>query len=144
MIAEDRDDFAPSRRGLALELLEVADDAKGLGAAVGNVAELDQGRLAPRPAVGGVDQAGIAGDCEPGRIVAVKVADRDDALLCGLAVKVRRERQRKQERGQADDPTKQGKAPTKAPANVSLRVRAGKDGRLWSHIVRFCLKPPSR
>ena len=108
VVAEDGDDLAPGGRGLALELLEVADDPQRLGPAVGDVAELDEGRLAARPAVGGVDQPGVAGDGEPGGIIAVEVADRDDALRRGLGGKGGGERQGKHERGQIEDKTEQG------------------------------------
>ena len=38
-----------------------------------------------RPVVGGVDQPGVAGDGDPGGIIAVEVADRDDPLAARAA-----------------------------------------------------------
>ena len=66
MIAEHDDDLAAGFGRITLELLEVADDLERIGPTVGNVAELDECRSPARPAVGIVDQAGVAGDREPG------------------------------------------------------------------------------
>ena len=84
MIAEHDDDPAAGARRFALRVAEVADDLERVRPAVGDVAELDEDRLAAGPVAGGVDQAGVAGDVEPGGIIAVKVADGDDPRgACG-------------------------------------------------------------
>ena len=92
------DSTALPRRFL-LQLLQAAHDLQRVRFPVGDVAELHQGRLAAGPPVARIDQAGRPGDREPGLIVAVEVADGDDALRrrggerCG-------QQRRKEERNQ--------------------------------------------
>ncbi len=52
MIAHQHDHPSPGALGLAVELLQMADDLEAVGAAIGDVAGLDQHRLSTRPAVG--------------------------------------------------------------------------------------------
>ena len=80
MIAEHDDDASAGARRLGLELLEAADDKERVRLAVGDVAKLDERRLAARPMARRVDQPGGAGDRLPGLEVAVEIADGDDAV----------------------------------------------------------------
>ena len=80
VVAEDDDDTAARARGLRLEFLKTADDEERVRLAVGDVAELDQRRLAARPVPGGIDQPRGPGDRLPRLEVAVEVTDRDDAV----------------------------------------------------------------
>ena len=80
MIAEDDHDFTAPARRLFLQLLQAADDLERIRLAVGDVAELDERRVAAGPVASGVDNAGGAGDDGPCGIVAVEIADGDYAL----------------------------------------------------------------
>ena len=77
-------DFATGARGLLLQLLEASDDLQGIRATVSDIAELDEGRFSARPAAVRADQAGRPRDRRPGGIIAVQVADGDDAARRGL------------------------------------------------------------
>ena len=80
MIAEHDHDFTALARRLPLQLLQAADDLERVRPAVGDVAELDERGLAAGPVTLRVDQPGGAGNGQPRLIVAVEVADGDDAL----------------------------------------------------------------
>ena len=108
MIAEHGDHPAAALRRLARKLLQTADDLERVRAAVGDVAKLDQGGVAARPAVPGVDQACRAGDRDPRVIVAVEVADGDDPLLHGSLGRWRKQQNGKQKGRRLDDPMEQG------------------------------------
>ena len=79
MVAEHDDDPAAYRGRFGRELLQATNDAERIRASVGDVAKLDQGRAPAAPVPLGVDQPGGAGDFGPRLIIAVEIADRDDA-----------------------------------------------------------------
>jgi hypothetical protein len=81
VIAEQDHDLAALAPGFLLQLLKIADNLERVRPAVRNVAHLDQGRVSTSPMVPGIDEPRSAGNSEPCVIVAVKIADSDDALL---------------------------------------------------------------
>ena len=72
----------PVLRRFGLELLQVADDLERVRSAVGDVAELDEGRRAGFPVARWILDARCHGDLGPRLEIAMEVADRDDALRC--------------------------------------------------------------
>src|SRR6185503_6581363 len=98
-------DLAAGARRLLFELLEASDDLERIRLAVDDVAELDEGRLARCPVATGIDEACAVRDVEPCLIVAVKVADGDDALrLSGCGGRDDEQQGRERDQRAADHP----------------------------------------
>jgi hypothetical protein len=79
MVADKGDDPAAGARRLALKAHQIADDLERVRPAIGNIAELDKNGCAAGPVATSIDQAGIARDIAPGRVVAVEIADGNDS-----------------------------------------------------------------
>ncbi len=110
VVAEHHHHPAARARRLLLQLLQAADDLERIRPPVGDVAELDKRAAPAGPAAARVGEAGGAGDRGPGRIIAVEVADRDDARRLGRHGRRRAGDGQKgeQQRRRPDDPMEQG------------------------------------
>ncbi len=149
MIADERDDAAAGAACLALEPHQVADDLERVGAAVDDVAGLDEHRSAPHPAPASIDQPRRRRDRAPHRIVAVKIADRDDALGRdgGLSERGRGQRGRGDEQEQAANPgrasARDHRHPRIKPGRMGASVKflssaGGLDARTRSVSLQLC------
>lgn len=91
-------DAAPGFGGLLFEGDEQVEDLAGFGSAVEQVAGLHQMGLAADPAGLLVDDGGVAEDPEESLVVAVDIADGDDAIDTGEGILREGERHGEQER----------------------------------------------
>ena len=80
MIPDQSVDVSAGLLGLLLELHQQIKDLAGVGSAIGNIAGLDEVRLPTRPLQLRVYELGVLENPDELLVVAVNVADRDDAI----------------------------------------------------------------
>src|SRR3954454_9704736 len=83
MVADERMHGAPGSRSLLLELHEEVHNCARIGTPVDDVAVLNQVRLAARPVAVPIDESRGGEHARELLIIAVDIADRDDALHAG-------------------------------------------------------------
>jgi len=79
MVADEDVDLAAAARCLPLKQHEVTNDLEAVRRSIDHIAQLHEHRVAGRPFPFPVDQPGGSGNGDPGIMVAMQIADRDDA-----------------------------------------------------------------